>query len=87
MLIQRSLKTFKQFRGPLVLKLAFNNPNIYTLDGTARYVGKLLAPAKGFGLWPRLFWPSAKSLLAYSQRIELWAVRGIQEVPKGLRGT
>ena len=25
------------------------------LGGTARYPGLLLAPAEGFGLWPRLF--------------------------------
>ena len=27
------------------------------LEGTARYAGLLLAPAEGFGLWPRLFLP------------------------------
>ena len=35
------------------------------LEGTARYAGLLLAPAEGFGLRPRLFWPfgQKKSLL------------------------
>ena len=27
----------------------------YELEDTARYAGLLLAPAEGFGLWPRLF--------------------------------
>ena len=26
-----------------------------TLEGAARYAGLLLAPAEGFGLWPRPF--------------------------------
>ena len=29
----------------------------YLLEGTTRYKGLLLAPAKGFGLRPRLFLP------------------------------
>ena len=44
--------------------------NIFTLEGTAHYAGLPPAPAEGFGLWPRLLWPSAKSLL----------VQGIHEV-------
>ena len=27
------------------------------LKGTARYAGFLLAPAEGFGIWPRFFLP------------------------------
>ena len=27
------------------------------LEGSARFAGFLLAPAEGFGLRPRLFWP------------------------------
>ena len=36
-----------------------------TLEDTARYAGLLLAPAEGFGLWPRLFLPfgQKKSLI------------------------
>ena len=35
--------------------------NIIKLEVTARYMGLLLAPAEGFGLWPRIFWPLAKA--------------------------
>ena len=31
------------------------------LEGTARYAGLLLAPAKGYGLRPRFFCPSGKN--------------------------
>ena len=30
------------------------------LEDTARYAGLLIAPAEGFGLWPRLICPSGK---------------------------
>ena len=33
--------------------------NIIILESTARYAGLLLAPAEGFGLRLRPFWPSA----------------------------
>ena len=35
--------------------------NIIKLEVTARYVGLLIAPAEGFGLKPRIFWPFAKA--------------------------
>ena len=28
---------------------------LFKLEDTARYAGLILAPAEGFGLWPRLF--------------------------------
>ena len=34
----------------------FGNFKKFKLEGTARYVGLLLAPAEGFGLWPRALW-------------------------------
>ena len=39
----------------------------YKLEDTARYDGLLLAPAEGFGLWPRFLLPSVqkKSFLCY----------------------
>ena len=40
------------------------------LEGTARYAGLLLAPAEGFGLWPRPWWPSANPCLAFGQSLE-----------------
>ena len=36
------------------------------LEDTARYAGLLLAPAEGFGLWPRLFCPSGKKRAYYA---------------------
>ena len=46
------------------------------LKGTARYKGLLLAPAEGFDLQSRHFWPLANPFLAFSQgldsRLELW---------------
>ena len=45
------------------------------LEDTARYAGLLLAPAEGFGLWPRLFLP-------FGQKKELfmlfWPIFGVQ---------
>ena len=38
------------------------------LKGMARYAGQLLAPAKGFGLWPRLFMPF-EAIFVYSSNI------------------
>ena len=32
------------------------------LEGTARYAGLLPAPAEGFGIQPKPFWPLAKAL-------------------------
>ena len=70
------------------------------LEGTARYAGFLPAPAEGFGLWPRLFWPSAKTFFGLRQKpfnalwaINLWftvkytdiMVQGGQRVPSGPR--
>ena len=41
--------------------------SLILLKGAARYAGLLLAPAEGFGLWPRLFLPfrQKKSLSYY----------------------
>ena len=36
--------------------------------------GLLLAPAEGFGLWPRHIWPLANPFLAFGQDIEVWVV-------------
>ena len=33
------------------------------LEGIARYAAQLRAPAEGFGLWPRLFWPFGQKKL------------------------
>ena len=55
-------------------KLIFFLNCIKILEGTACYAGLLLAPADGFGLWQRHFWPSANSFLASFQGLELWMV-------------
>ena len=39
--------------------------HLKTLEDTARYAGLLLAPAKGFGLWPRLFLTFGQKKRAY----------------------
>ena len=46
------------------------------LEGTARYEGLLLAPAEGFGLRPRHFWPSANSFLGLRPRPWPWRMYG-----------
>ena len=43
------------------------------LEGAALYAGLLLAPAEGFGLWPRPIWALANPCLAFGQSLfGLW---------------
>ena len=53
-------------------------------EGTARYAGLLIAPAEGFGLRPRPIWLSANLFFGRQPRP---LVMGVQEIPKGPRGS
>ena len=53
--------------------------NLCSLEGAARYAGLLLAPAEGFGLWPRPFFAlRAKKDLFMSVLAQILVIFGDQ---------
>ena len=56
----------------MFLYISQNPFSLISLKDTSRYAGLLLAPAEGFGLWPRIFDPSGKKRPYYAVLAQFW---------------